>query len=42
MHDTYAHRPRIGIAIGLPDLSKIDRATQVKVATYALELNLGA
>ncbi len=41
MHDTYAHHPRIGIAIGLPDLSKIDHATLVKVATYALELNLG-
>ena len=41
MHDTYAHHPRIGIAIGLPDLSKIDNATLVKVATYALELNLG-
>ena len=40
MHDTYAHHPRIGISIGLPDLSKIDHATLVKVATYALELNL--
>ena len=41
MHDTYVHHPRIGIAIGLPDLSKIDHATLVKVATFALELNLG-
>ena len=41
MHDTYARHPRIGIAIGLPDLAKIDHATLAKVATYALELNLG-
>ena len=41
MHDTYAHHPRIGIAIGLPDLSKIDHATLVKVVTHARELNLG-
>ena len=33
MHDADAHHPRIGIAIGLPDLSKIDHATLVKVAT---------
>ncbi len=41
MHDADAHHPRIGIAIGLPDLSKIDHATLVKVATHALEPNLG-
>ena len=38
MHDTDAHHPRIGIAIGLPDPS---HATLVKVATHALEPNLG-
>ena len=41
MHDTYARHPYIGFAIGLPDLAKIDQATLAKVATYALELNLG-
>lgn len=41
MHDTYARHPCIGIAIGLHDLAKIDQATLAKVATYALELNLG-
>lgn len=40
MHDTYARHPRIGIAIGLPDLAKIDQETLAKVAMYALELNL--
>ena len=38
MHDADAHHPRIGIAIGLPDLS---HATMVKVTTNALEPNLG-
>ena len=36
MHDTYARHPRIGVAIGLPDLAKIDHATFAKVAPYAL------
>ena len=41
MHDADAHHPRIDIAISLPNLSKIDHATLVKVATHALEPNLG-
>lgn len=40
LHDTYARHPRIGIALGLPNLAHIDRDTLVKVAMYAEELGL--
>ena len=41
MKHSYVLHTRFGIAIGLHELAKIDHATLAKVATYALELNLG-
>jgi 5-methylthioadenosine/S-adenosylhomocysteine deaminase len=40
LHDSYAHHPSVGIALGLPNLAQVSLETLQKVGMYSEELNL--